>query len=92
MASPPSLADTSVFQMPIGDPARRDRQTGSTGLTPDEAAHVPVEIPPATDDMRQIYTAFTLYPSLEVSLMGRLGERPSTIIQVGKQSVAQRAL
>ncbi|MFQ5634888.1 MAG: ChaN family lipoprotein [Gammaproteobacteria bacterium] len=33
----------------------------------------------------------TLYPRLGISLMGKLGDRPTQLIQVGKQSVAERA-
>ena len=33
----------------------------------------------------------TRYPSLEVSLMGPIGKRPGQIIQVGKESLAERA-
>ncbi|NND37012.1 MAG: hypothetical protein HKN81_07740, partial [Gammaproteobacteria bacterium] len=33
----------------------------------------------------------TVYPTLGVSLMGKLGERPTQLIQVSKGSVAQRA-
>lgn len=33
----------------------------------------------------------TRYPSLEVSLMGPIGKRPGQVIQVGKQSLAERA-
>lgn len=39
-------------------------------------------LPPALD---------TVYPTLGVSLMGALGERPTQLIQVGKESVAERA-
>jgi uncharacterized iron-regulated protein len=33
----------------------------------------------------------TLYPSLEVSLMGPIGKRPGQLIQVGRQSLAEQA-
>ena len=39
-------------------------------------------LPPAFD---------TVYPTLGISLMGKLGERPTQLIQVGKESVAERA-
>ena len=39
-------------------------------------------LPPAAD---------TVYPTLGVSLMGKLGERPTQLIQISEDSVAQRA-
>lgn len=33
----------------------------------------------------------TIYPALGISLMGKLGKQPTRIIQVGKESVAERA-
>jgi S1-C subfamily serine protease len=33
----------------------------------------------------------TVYPTLGISLMGKLGDRPTQLIQVSKESVAERA-
>jgi len=82
-------AGQAVLHMEIGDPARQGREVE---LRDDEGQPIKTVQASYANFVWGLPKAHdTVYPTLGVSLMGKLGDRPTQLIQVSKGSVADRA-